>query len=94
LPQEDSSALLHVEFEHHKATVTSVDMNWCCLPRRGAKKEENPYSSIIGGKQNVFACFTICCVGMLMLAANYHAFSQHVSVFNQFCFQHFSLSMP
>ncbi|XP_066350014.1 cold-responsive protein kinase 1-like [Miscanthus floridulus] len=24
-------------------------MNWCCLPRRGVKKEENPYSNSIGG---------------------------------------------
>lgn len=54
MPEEDSSALLHVEFEFHKATVTSADMNWCChmnwccLPNR-ANKEENPYSNNIGG---------------------------------------------
>lgn len=47
--------LLHVKLELHKATITSVDMNWCCIPRSRTKKQENPYSNSIGGKENVSA---------------------------------------
>jgi hypothetical protein len=82
--------VLHVEFL--KATVTSEDMNWCCLPR--TKKQENPYSNSIGGKNNVFACCKICRIGMQptsSLVANCDALSQLVLAFQQFYFQNSSL---
>lgn len=34
-------------------------MNWCCVPR--AKREENPYSNSIGGKEkNVLFAYKFC----------------------------------
>jgi hypothetical protein len=51
--------------------ATSADMNWCCVPRAN-KREENPYSNSIGGKETkciiLFAYKFCTCNCMLQYA--------------------------